>query len=421
MQSSFIAMAVPVFFTMIAAEAWIAHRRKKELYRLSDSVNSLSCGMTQQAADVGLKLVGFGLYALVYEHFAITTLDATSPLVWIGGALAVDLLYYTWHRASHRVNALWAAHIVHHQSEEYNLTTALRQSMLTGMTAALFYWPLALLGLPPLVFVALSTLNTLYQFWIHTRLIGRMGPLELVLNTPSHHRVHHGIDPKYIDKNYGGILIVWDRLFGTFQVEEEEPAYGTVKPLRSWNPIWASLEHWAHMLDMARRTRRVADKLRVFVAPPEWRPADLGGPVTIPAVDHATRQKYDVAIPRALSIYVALQLGLTTLAVVRLITSYEATPMLETGLLIAWIAVSLVACGALLEQRRWAGPLELAARLATPGLALFASGPLAIAFVPWAALSIAAAAWLATRGRALAEAALPAPATVRSAPDPTPR
>src|SRR5690606_8775032 len=109
---------------------------------------------------------------------------------------------------SHRVNALWAGHIVHHQSEEYNLTTALRQSALAGVMSPLFYWPLALLGLPPAVFITLSTLNTLYQFWIHTRLVGKLGPLELVLNTPSHHRVHHGIDPQYIDKNYGGILIV---------------------------------------------------------------------------------------------------------------------------------------------------------------------------------------------------------------------
>lgn len=385
-------MAVPVFFLMIGVEAWIAHRRRAGLYRLSDSVNSLSCGMAQQAMDVALKLWDFGFYAFVYAHLALFELDPSSVLVWIGGAIAVDFLYYVFHRASHRVNALWAGHIVHHQSEEYNLTTALRQSALAGVMSPLFYWPLALLGLPPAVFITLSTLNTLYQFWIHTRLVGKLGPLELVLNTPSHHRVHHGIDPQYIDKNYGGILIVWDRLFGTFEPEREEPAYGTVKPLASWNPIWANLEHWSRMLSMARRTRRLADKLRVLVAPPEWQPADLGGPVAIPPVDHASRVKYDPKSP--LAGYVAVQLALTALAVLRILTSYESAPPLETGVVIAWIAASLLACGGLLESKPWALPVELARQLTAPALALLATGPLAWAFIPWAALSMGSAGWL---------------------------
>ena len=138
----------------------------------------------------------------------------------------------------------------------------------------MFYLPLALAGFSPAAFVAMSTLNTLYQFWIHTRLVKRLpAPFEWVLNTASHHRVHHGVNPKYIDKNYAGILIVWDRLFGTFQEEEEEPVYGTVKPLASWNPLWANTHYWAEIATMSRLAPRIADKVRVWLAPPEWRPA----------------------------------------------------------------------------------------------------------------------------------------------------
>src|SRR5690606_31238042 len=151
-----------------------------------------------------------------------------------------DFAYYWWHRASHRISFLWAAHVVHHQSEDYNLAVALRQAWFTSLSSWVLNLPLAFLGVPPLVYGVCAALNTLYQFWIHTRLVGKLGPLEWVLNTPSHHRVHHGIDAPYLDTNYGGVFIVFDRLFGTFVEETHEPRYGTLDPIRSFDPVWAN-------------------------------------------------------------------------------------------------------------------------------------------------------------------------------------
>src|SRR5256885_6333663 len=233
-------------------ELLIARVQEKDYYSLADSVADLGCGLVQQVVEAALKTVLFAGYLLLYGRFRSFDLKAASPLVWIACLAGVDFLYYWFHRKSHEVNAFWAAHVVHHQSEEYNLSVALRQGAFQSVFSWVFYLPLAVLGFPPLVFLAVSSIDTLYQFWIHTRAIGRLGPLEGVLNTPSNHRVHHGRNPKYIDRNHGGILIVWDRLFGTYAEEEEEPVYGITTPLASWNPVWANLHYW---VDLASRAR----------------------------------------------------------------------------------------------------------------------------------------------------------------------
>ena len=191
--------------------------------------------------------------------------------------LGVDCAYYWFHRIAHEYNAPWAGHVVHHSSEDYNLAVALRQGTFQGVFSWVFYLPLALLGYPPAWFAAMSSFDTLYQFWIHTRLIGKLGPLEWVLNTPSHHRVHHGRNPKYLDKNYAGTLIIWDRMFGTFQAEEEEPVYGLTKPLNSWNPLWANLHVWRDLCRDAWLAPRWVDKLRIWFMPQGWRPEGLAG------------------------------------------------------------------------------------------------------------------------------------------------
>ena len=257
----YIALAIPVFFLLIAVELVCARILERDSYRLSDSVGDISCGLLQQVTEVFLKTAVFAAYVFVYEHFRRFAIPTSAAWAWILCFLGYDLLYYWYHRLSHEVNAGWASHVVHHQSEEYNLTVALRQSAIP--VSWVFYLPLALVGFPPAMFLAVSAFDTLYQFWIHTRLVGRMGPLEWVLNTPSHHRVHHGRNPRYIDRNHGGTLIVWDRLFGSFAEEREEPVYGITKPLASFNPLWANLHYWVEMWDIARRAARPLDRLRV--------------------------------------------------------------------------------------------------------------------------------------------------------------
>ena len=371
MDALLIVLAIPAFFVLIGIELLIAKLRGRRVYRFQDAVNSLSAGIGQQA--VGIFMVGWviGGYVFFYDHLAVTTIPKESWVAWVVLLFAVDLAYYLFHWASHRVNFIWATHVVHHQSEEYNLSTALRQSALQGAMSAVFYWPLAIVGFPPAMFITMATINTLYQFWIHTRLVGKLGPLEWVLNTPSHHRVHHGIDPKYIDKNFAGIFIIWDRIFGTFQVEEEEPAYGTVTPLASWNPVWANVEHWVKLWRMATKTSRWWDKIAIWFKPPEWRPEDLGGRVVIPEVDHGSRAKYGVRSPRGANLYVALHFVIVAGAISMALWLQASDEKLLLASLVAWIVASVLAWGGLFERRRWAPLLEVSRLLAMPMLAFW--------------------------------------------------
>jgi len=395
MPVSYVVLAIPVFILLILLELVITRIQEKDFYRLSDSINDLSCGIIDQVLDVFLKTALFAGYVFLYERHRLLSIPGTVA-AWVLCFVGVDFLYYWFHRTSHEVNAFWAAHVVHHQSEEYNLAVALRQGALQSSFSWVFYLPLALLGFPPLMFLTVSSIDTLYQFWIHTRAIGRLGPLEWLFNTPSNHRVHHGRNPKYIDRNHGGILIVWDRLFGTYQKEEEEPAYGITTPLRSWNPVWANLHYWVELAEKAGRTSRVADKVRMFLKPPGWQPADLGGFVPAPEVDPG-HVKYETAAPGGLAVYVFVQflivLGGTTALLFRQ-DDLAAGPRAAAA---AAILLTLVALGGLLERKVWAFSLETL-RVCLLLLAAVVGGaaetvPVAMAAVS-AAAAIALLAWL---------------------------
>jgi sterol desaturase/sphingolipid hydroxylase (fatty acid hydroxylase superfamily) len=383
---NYIVLAIPVFFLLIGVELLVARVREKDYYRLHDALNDLSCGIVQQLLEVFLKTALFAGYVYIYQRQRLFTIGMDSATAWIACFLGVDFLYYWFHRASHEVNAIWATHVVHHQSEEYNLAVALRQGALQGAMSWVFYLPLAWAGFPPLMFLALSSVNTLYQFWIHTRAIGRLGPLEWVLNTPSNHRVHHGRNPRYIDRNHGGTLIVWDRLFGTYQAEDEEPVYGITKPLASWNPVWANLHYWAELLDLARRTRGWADRLRLFVKPPGWRPQELGGPQAAPAVDRAGYRKWDVEPTPGLALYVVLQFAPLLLGAYVLLARQASVRRTLLAAAAVFVVASLVALGGLLERKAWAVGFE------TSRLALVAAAALANVFQPLAAVPLVAAA-----------------------------
>jgi sterol desaturase/sphingolipid hydroxylase (fatty acid hydroxylase superfamily) len=272
-----IVLATPVFFALIAIEMIVARRRGAAAYAWADTLNSIGLGMLSQLAGIFTKLLNFGIYVWVFERAALFELSPRSPWVWIGALFAYDLLYYWLHRAGHEVALFWAAHVVHHQSEEYNLSTALRQTGSGWLVGWLFYLPMALAGVPPLVFAVVALIDLLYQFWVHTRLVGRLGWFDRWFCAPSNHRVHHAVNDVYLDRNYGGIFVIWDRLFGTFQPELDEVpcVYGTRSPLRSWNPLWANLEVYAALAQDSRRAGRLADKLRVWLKPPGWRPADV--------------------------------------------------------------------------------------------------------------------------------------------------
>ena len=348
---NYVVLAIPVFFLLIGLELAIARLQEKDYYSLSDSVADLGCGLVQQIVEAALKTTLFAGYLFLYGRWRLFEIPARSVLAWAACLLGVDFLYYWFHRKSHEVNAFWAAHVVHHQSEEYNLAVALRQGAFQTGFSWIFYLPLAVIGFPPLMFLAVSSVDTLYQFWVHTRAIGRLGPLERVLNTPSNHRVHHGRNPKYIDRNHGAILIVWDRMFGTYAAEEEEPVYGITTPLRSWNPLWANLHYWAELFGKARRASRLADKLRLFVARPGWLPEDLGGFQAPPEVDRATSPRFHVPVSARLRAYAFVQCAATVaFGAFVLFRQQDWTTAERAGSAFVLVA-SFVIVGGLLEGR----------------------------------------------------------------------
>jgi alkylglycerol monooxygenase len=281
--NALVAAATPVFLLMIAAEAWLAQRRRMQAYSLADSLTSMACGIWTVTLEVFTKSAMLLAYGWVFSRLALWPSAPGSAWTWVWSFLVFDLVYYWAHRWSHEINFLWAVHAPHHQSEEFNLTTALRQGAFQDLFHAPLFMLLALLGCPPGVFIIQLTLSKFYQFWIHTRLVGRVPLLEGILNTPSAHRVHHAVNDVYLDRNYAGTLMIWDRLFGTYIEEGEACVYGVRKGAPGWNAVWAQFAWPAVMWHDARRTARWRDKLTLWFRRTGWRPADVAAADPWPA------------------------------------------------------------------------------------------------------------------------------------------
>ena len=355
-----IALAVPIFFLLIGLELLVARARGRRVYRFTDSFADLGCGVTQRVVLLLFEVALLAVYALLYEHGRVWTFAPHSPWPWVIAIVGVDLGYYWWHRLSHEVNVLWAVHVVHHQSEDYNLAVALRQAVLSPVTVMPFYLPLAVLGVPLLPFFIVNALSTLYQFWIHTELVDRMGVLERVINTPSLHRVHHGVNPEYLDKNYAATFICWDQLFGTLRREEAPVVYGVSHPLRSFDPVWAQVQPFWALWQAMRRAPSAREAIRFMLASPAWHP-DWLGPIDLRrGVDPEALPKYDVQPGRGVIRYVFVQLALVIVAAFALLTWHQALSPAALVVAVTWVLLSLVAGAALLEGRRWAVGLEVA-------------------------------------------------------------
>lgn len=349
-----IVLSIPVFFILIGIELLVERFTHQKLYRLPDAISNISCGITSQLSGLFLKIFGIGVYQLLFEKFAFVTLDNRAWWYWLALILLVDFAYYWAHRMSHEVNLFWGGHVVHHQSEEYNLSVALRQSSLQVVWTFAFNLPIALLGFQTLDFVLVAAFNTLYQFWIHTETIGKFPRwIELIFNTPSHHRVHHGRNPKYIDKNHAGSLIIWDRMFGTFQEEEEKPTYGITKPLQSWNAVWANMSHYAEMSKDLERIPVWRDRIKYLFMKPGWLPEYLGGYRPAPEVDPALFKKYDTPSPVSLNLYVLFQYLLCLGGTALFLFNADEFSLGEQAFIALLITVTVMNCGVLFEQRKW--------------------------------------------------------------------
>jgi alkylglycerol monooxygenase len=379
-----ILFSIPFFFLLLALELAYSAWSGRRLLRLNDSVADLGCGVLSQISGVFSKLLTLGVYVWVEHAWAVqgwlpvpawagaAPFTAAEAFPWFGVRpvelaawaavfLLVDLAYYWSHRLSHEINLLWAGHVVHHSSEEYNLAVALRQSSLHGLFTWVFYVPLALLGIPWQMYVTCYALNLVYQFWIHTRAVGRLGRVtEWVFNTPSHHRVHHGRNPRYLDRNHGGVFIVWDRLFGTFQAEEEEPVYGITTPLRSWNPLWANVHVFVDIARAAGRAEGWRDRLGYVFGPPGWRPAAAGGRVPAPEVTPENAGAWDPPVPAGLAAYGFVQFVVALAASFALLLHVDGMPLTHAAAAGFYVMVSLAGIGGVFEAARWAGPLETA-------------------------------------------------------------
>ena len=350
--------AIPAFLLLIIIEISAGIVRKKNYYRVNDAINSLSTGMLFVTTS---QIITFSVYTLMFNHWSLIRLDEQSIWVWVVAFVAKDFFYYWHHRMGHEINILWAAHAVHHQSEEYNLTTALRQTSTGSFFGWIFYIPMALAGIPPLVFVVVSLANLLYQFWVHTRHISKLGWFEWIFVTPSNHRVHHAKNRRYLDKNYGGVFIIWDRIFGSFEEEDEhyEPIrYGTLKPLRSWNPFWANCHLYVDMWKDTLATNSWKERLTLWFRKTGYRPKDIAEPMSMP--DIHTYRNYNPASSTELKVYASVQYALMILATTSLVAVSHIHPFWLNAMLTGLLGMNLVVIGWLLEKESGLQKLEAA-------------------------------------------------------------
>jgi sterol desaturase/sphingolipid hydroxylase (fatty acid hydroxylase superfamily) len=306
--------AMPLFLLFVLLEKGYGVRKGKDTYNNMDMVSSLSSGVTNVVKDVLGLSVSLLSYPFLLKHLAVFHLSS-SILLFAVAFIVLDFQGYWVHRWAHQINFFWNKHVIHHSSEEFNLACALRQSVSSFVNLFTFFLvPAAVLGVPVELIAVVGPIHLFAQFWYHTRHIGKMGFLEKIIVTPSHHRVHHAINPEYIDKNHGQIFIVWDKLFGTFQEELDTvpPVYGITRPARTWNPITINFQHFSLLVKDAWRTKNLKDKLRIWWQPTGWRPSDVAEAYPVHIVQNVYElEKYDTEADKTLHLWIWVQLSFT--------------------------------------------------------------------------------------------------------------
>ena len=329
----FAAYAIPALLLCVLLEYLYCRRYQRQSYLALDTLSNLAAGIFSHLTRPFLKLIGIGAYILIYDNFRLLTLSDWPPLLFYASLpfyfLLLDFLFYLSHRATHRINFLWATHIVHHHSERLNLSVAFRRSAFGPMFTFVFELPLALLGLPLWWFVLLSAINIFYQFLIHTETIHKLGWLETFMNTPSHHRVHHGREAQYIDKNFASVFIIWDKLCGTFQAEETTPDYGVTTPPANFNPITANLHYYQVLWRESKKQPTVFSKLALWFAPPE----KVAKHISPHHTDYSQMYQQRRKLPHLLPLTLGFAL-ITTLAFVTLLATDQITSAYLPALLL---------------------------------------------------------------------------------------
>ena len=350
-KSSIITFAVPVFLLLIVIEYCYGKYKGKNTYRLNDTFTSLSLGMISRYPT----MLNLGMQSLIFVYISkylnVGLLSVKNPLTWVIAFLLYDLSYYWMHRMHHEIKILWATHSVHHHGEDYNLATALRQTSTGWLWKWIFYLPMIILGIPGEVFITVAGINLVYQFWVHTEHIGHLGFLEKIFITPMNHGIHHAKNKEYIDANYGGVFIIWDRIFGTYtaRMPDVEPVYGTVSALQSWNPIWANFQIFTTMVKDTIKTKKYSDKVKVWFSKTYWRPEDC-----IETKDPKEFYvKFNPVITNDIKVFSFLQLLFTSIvsgSVLFFFAEYNYNEIIVFGLAITLLSSMT---GLLLEGKRY--------------------------------------------------------------------
>lgn len=357
---NYINSVIPCFLCFMLIEKLVnIVTGEEDAHSVNDEISSVSQGIFSETTKLYQKGLSLGAYIWVYENFRVTTLPWDSAWTWFIAFILTDFIYYIVHRSGHEVNVFWAAHQAHHSSEYYNFTTALRQSAVHNLVSFYIYLPMALC-VPPSAYLVHQYFNLIYQFWIHTEVVKRTGPLEYILNTPSHHRVHHGRNQYCIDKNYGGTLIIWDRIFGTFQAEEEKVVYGLVHPINTFSPFYVQLCHYQYICGLVWSTKGFMNKIKCMFYGPGWEPGKprTGLLADIPEI-HAPCERYNPSMPLWCKMYTAVHFLLITCGYLLLGLNYMDLTGMKFHFLAIFVILSMTSIGAVMDGRSYAALLEL--------------------------------------------------------------
>ncbi|MDJ1503779.1 sterol desaturase family protein [Xanthocytophaga agilis] len=363
MKLNYLAFAIPIFLLFTALEYWVARKQQKEDYFHFDrSIVNISIGIAERLADLFTVGIFYYFYTYIHTHFALFDIKP-SILLWLALFLCTDFVWYWYHRLAHEISLLWSVHVVHHQSEDFNYTVSARITVFQALVRVVFWSVLPWIGFPPEMITSILLIHGAYPFFIHTRTIGKLGILEYILVTPSHHRVHHASDEHYLDKNYGDVLIIWDKIFGTFVEEKEEPHYGLTKPLNSHSFLWQHFHFILELMYTVKHTQGWGNKIKII----------FGGPDLVPEY---VREKLEQRFLFNKSVnasgirfknYVIWQIGSVLLSLFLVILfEHQISLSLQIGVALL-IVLTLINCGAILEQRTWVFYLEYT-RLATATL-----------------------------------------------------
>ena len=356
---TYLAFAVPLFLSFMGLEYWYSKKKKKNFFQFAESVANINVGIAERLMDLFTMIPFFYFFQYIHRHYALFDIKANA-LTWVLLFLATDLVWYWYHRFAHEVNILWAAHVVHHQSEDFNYTASARITVFQAAIRCAFWGVLPLIGFPAQMITVLLLIHGLYPFFIHTQTIPKLGWIEYLFVTPSHHRVHHSSNPQYLDKNYGDVLIIWDKMFGTFVEEQEQPVYGLTKPLNSHSFLWQHFHYPLELYVSFKRASGLKQKWLVLFGSPE----EIDPRIRPMLEKHFLKKKVSLFPTKAHRQYITWQTALSLFLLFIVIYKYNTLSALQVSFISTFIFISLINTGAILEQRSWIFYLEYARLIA---------------------------------------------------------